>query len=53
MVDDARSPRPDRHRSQRYPFRVEGKKYHLQFLLITYLDGYDDGDLPRLVVTDP
>jgi hypothetical protein len=39
-------------RSQRYPFRVEGKDYHIQFLPMTYLDGYDDEDLARLGAAD-
>ena len=52
MVDDVLAPRPDGRRSQRYPFRVEGKKYHLQFLPLTYLDGYDEEELARLAATD-
>ena len=52
MVDDSLSPRPDARRSQRYPFRVAGKEYHLQFLPMTYLDGYDEKDLARLAATD-
>jgi hypothetical protein len=43
--------RPPR-RSQRYPFWVEKKEYHIHFLPMTYLDGYDDEDLARLAATD-
>lgn len=52
MVSDALSPRPDRRRSRRYPFRVAGKEYHLQFLPMTYLDDYDEEDLGRLATAD-
>lgn len=48
MVDHARPTQPNRHRSRRYPFRPEGKEYHLHLLRMTYLDGYDDEDLARL-----
>ena len=52
MVDDVHQPRLDARRSQRYPFRVAGKEYHLQFLPMTYLDGYDEEDLARLAAAD-
>ena len=52
MVDGPQAPRPEPRRSQRYPFRVEGKDYHLQFLPMSYLDGYDDEELARLAATD-
>lgn len=52
MVDDALPPRPDARRSQRYPFRVAGKQYHLQFLPMTYLDWHDEEDLARLAAAN-
>ena len=52
MVDGANSPRPDRRRSQRYPFRVGDTECHLQFLPMTHLDGYDDEDLARLAAAN-
>ena len=52
MVGDAHPARHDRRRSQRYPFQVQDKQYRLQFVPMTYLDGYDDEDLARLAATD-
>ena len=52
MVDDPLPPRRDQRRSQRYPFWVEKKEYHIQFSPISYLDGYDEDDLARLAATD-